>query len=175
MVKIICDRFSKIIKNKSSLEKNLSIKISNKGREINIYGKPEDEYVAEAVISAIEFGFPISKAIMIKSMGYMFGSINIKDYTKRKNLNIIRGRIIGKRGKVLRTLCTLTDCFFEIKENKVGIIGDPDNIKNAQEAIISLIKGAKHSNVYSYLEKHRVQPVFDFGLKEKSKRYSTHE
>jgi rRNA processing protein Krr1/Pno1 len=48
----------------------------------------------------------------------------------------------------------------------VGIIGDPEYMENAQEAIISIIHGSKHANVYSNLEKHQVKPVVDLGLKE---------
>jgi rRNA processing protein Krr1/Pno1 len=96
----------------------------------------------------------------------MFEIINIKDHTTRKDLGRVRARIIGKSGKTLKTLNTLTQCYFEVKDNCVGIIGDPEYIKNAQEAVIYLIKGSKQSNVYSFLEKHQVKPVFDLGLKE---------
>jgi len=93
--------------------------------------------------------------------------INIKEHTNRKDLARIRARIIGTRGKALKTLSDLTECNFEIKENRIGIIGDVENIENAQKAIISIIKGAKHSNIYSFLEKHHPEPIIDLGLKEK--------
>ena len=128
--------------------------------------KPEDEYTAKAVIQALEFGFPFSAAMMIKDSEYTFEVINIKDHTNRKDLERIRARIIGKGGKALKTLHNLTKCYFELKDNSVGIIGDPEYIKNAQEALISLIKGSKHSNIYSHLEKHQIKPVVDLGLKE---------
>ncbi len=170
MIKLICEKISRIIKNKDNLEKKLGVKIENRGKEVNLGGKPEDEYVAEKVILALEFGFPFSVALMIKERDYLFEIINIKDYTPRKNFEVIRARIIGKNGKTLKTLETLTECFFEMKDNKIGIIGDSEHIKNAQESLISIIRGAKQGNVYSYLEKHRVQPIFDFGLKEISKK-----
>ena len=50
-------------------------------------------------------------------------------------------------------------------DNLVGIIGDAELIKNTQDAIISLIKGSKQSNVYTRLEKQKVKPVLDLGLK----------
>ena len=142
------------------------VKIKNRGKEVIIDGKPEDEYVAEAVIKALEFGFPFSVAMSIKEQDYMFEIINIKDHTNRRDLGRIRARIIGKQGKALKTISNLTKCYFELKDNSIGIIGDPEYMKNAQEAIISLIKGSKHSNVYSYLEKHHVEPIIDLGLKE---------
>lgn len=163
---LICEKISRIIKNKKRLEEELNVKIKNRGKEITIEGKPEDEYIAEMIIEALEFGFPFSVAMMIKEHEYIFEIINIKDYTKRKDLKKIRARIIGKQGKTFKTIQSLTKCHFELKDNSVGIIGDPEYIKNAQEALIYLIRGAKHSNVYSYLEKHQVKPVFDLGLKE---------
>lgn len=166
MKEFICDKSPRIAKNKIKLEKKLDIKIKNKGKEIEIQGKPEDEYIAEKVIEALELGFPFSVALMIKEQDYKFEFLNIKDYTKRKDLKIIRARIIGKNGRTLKTLGTLTRCFFELKDNKVGIIGDPEQISNAREAIISLIRGSKQANVYSYLEKHQTKPIYDFGLKE---------
>lgn len=166
METIYCEKVPRIIKNKKRLEGKLKVKIKNKGKEVIIEGKPEDEYVAEAVIKALEFGFPFSVAMMIKDFEYMFEIMNIKDHTKRKDLKRIRARIIGKGGKTLKTINNLTKCHFELKDNSIGIIGDPEYIKNAQEAIISIIRGSKHSNVYSNLEKHQVKPVIDLGLKE---------
>jgi rRNA processing protein Krr1/Pno1 len=59
----------------------------------------------------------------------------------------------------------LTDCNFELKNNEVGIIGNPEHIENAQNAVIAIIKGAKQSNVYSFLEKHKPGEIIDLGLK----------
>jgi len=165
MKKIICEKLTRIIKSKKRLEKILNVKITNRGKEVYVQGKPEDEYVAEKVIDALEFGFPFSTAIMIREHNCVFEIINIKDYTKRKDLVRIRARIIGTKGKTLQTLHHLTNCFFEIKDNSVGIIGAPEFIKNSQEALISIIRGSKQANVYSFLEKHQVRQIDDLGLK----------
>ncbi|RLG12719.1 hypothetical protein DRN73_01580 [Candidatus Pacearchaeota archaeon] len=167
---IISDKLPRVIKAKKELEKQLKIKITNRGKEVKILGKPEDEYIAEKVIDAINFGFPISTALLIKKEDYLFEILLIKNYTKRHDLERIKARIIGTKGGTLRTLHELTKCFFELKDNEVGIIGDPEYIKNAQEAIISIIRGSKQSNVYNYLEKHQVKPVIDLGLKSQNKK-----
>ncbi len=163
---ILSEKLPRILKNKARLEKKLNIKISNRGKEIKIEGKPEEEYIAEKVIEALNFGFPFSVAILIKEEDLEFEMLNIKNYTSRKDLKSIRARIIGKAGKTLKTLCQLTKCNFEIKENRVGIIGSAELIKNAQEAVISIVQGAKQSNVYAHLEKNQLKPVVDLGLKE---------
>ena len=166
MIKLIVDKLPRIIKSKKKLEQILNIKITNKGKEVSISGKPEDEYIAEKVIDALNFGFPFSVAILIKEQGHVFEILNVKDYTRRSDLDRVRARIIGKKGKTLSTLSQLTKCDFELKDNEVGIICDPEYLKNAQEAIISIIRGAKQANVYSRLEKHQIKPVIDLGLKE---------
>ncbi len=165
MKTIYSEKLPRILKNKRRLEKELDIKITNKGKDVSIQGKPEDEYIAEKVIEALNFGFPFSDALLIKEEDNMLEIINIKDHTKRNDLKRVRARIIGTQGKTLKTLCKLTKCCFELKDNEVGIIGNPEYIENAQEAIIHLIKGSKQANVYKFLESNQPQPILDLGLK----------
>lgn len=166
MKKIILDNLSKIIKAKERLEKELNIKISNEGIELFLEGNAENEYIAEQVLNSINFGFSIKTALLIKKHDLMFETLNIKDYMRGKNIIRVKGRIVGESGRALKTLSQLSDCYFEIKGNQVGIIGDPENIENAQNAIIMLIKGSKHANVYSFLERSQPEPILDLGLRE---------
>lgn len=166
MKTILCEKLPRITKNKKRLEKILNVKITNRGKEVFVEGKPEDEYSAEKVIDALNFGFAFSTAVLIKEEGFVFEIINIKEHTNRKDLERVRARIIGTKGKTLQTLHQLTKCFFELKDNYVGIIGDPEHLENTQQAIISIVKGAKQSNVYNLLERHQVKEPIDLGLKE---------
>jgi len=170
MKKIISERGGLILKNKIELEESLKVKITNRGKEIYLKGTPENEYFGEKVIDAINFGFSVQTSLLIKKEDLLFEIINIKANTTRKDLERIRGRIIGKEGKALKVLTSLTGCFFEMNDNQIGIIGSPDLIKNAQSACISIIKGSKHSNVYAHLEKNKPEPVYDLGLKEVKKK-----
>ncbi len=165
-MRIIYSKGNLIKKNKKFLEKELNVKIEINDK-ITIEGDLLDEYLTEKIIEAINFGFSLETAMLIKKEDFLFEKINLKNYTKKKDFRRIRGRIIGKGGKALRILQDLTKCFFEINDNEVGIIGPPENIQNAQEAIISLIRGAKHSNVYFFLEKHKPKEIYDFGIKKK--------
>src|SRR3989344_2847665 len=165
MKTIILDKLPRIIKNKNHLEKALNIKISNRGKEVSINGNAEDEFIAEQVLDALNFGFPYSTALLINEEDFLFEIISIKSHTKKHDFSRIRARIIGTGGKTLSTLSTLTNCFFELKDNDVAIIGDPIHIKIAQDAIISLVKGTKTANVYAYLEKHQPKPILDLDLK----------
>jgi ribosomal RNA assembly protein len=170
MKKIISDKVIRIIKSKDNLEKELNVTLEINGKEISISGKPEEEYIAEKVIEALDFGFPFSAALKIKKEEILFEILNIKEFTHQKNFERVRGRVIGKEGKALQTISSLSDCHIELSGNKLGIIGDAENIRNVEEACKLLIKGSKHANVYAYLEKHRAEPVIDLGLKEIKKK-----
>ena len=167
MIKIISEQIARIIKSKKKLEKTLNLKITNRGKELTIQGKPEDEYLGQKVIDAINFGFLVSTALLIKTQDNLFEIIPIKDYTKRKNMKIIRARLIGTKGKTLKNLTSLTNSHIEINANEVGIIASPENLEITQNAIISIIQGAKHEHIYSFLTKNRAQTIQDFGLKKR--------
>jgi KH domain-containing protein len=162
---LICDKIARVIKSRKQLEKKLNLKIQIQGKKITLEGKPEDEYLGEKVIEALDFGFPFREALEIKQEMKIFEVIRIKENTKRKELKTIRARIIGKGGKTLKVLTNLTGCAFEIKDNEIGIIGYPEEIQNGKKAIEGIIRGAKQSNIYAYLEKHQINPIEEFGLK----------
>lgn len=170
MIKLLIDDVERIVKNKQRLEKALKIKLSNSGKEFSINGEVEDEYFAEKVLEALDLGFPFSVAMLIREEDNIFEIINIKNYTKRKDLVTVRARVIGAKGKTLKALTELTKCHYELKNNFVGIIGYPEYIKNAQDSVIRLIQGAKQANVYAFLEKHQIQTPADLGLKEPKKK-----
>ncbi len=151
---ILTENPRKIKKNKELLEKSLKVEIEIKGKKAEISGKELNEYVAERVLEAINLGFKIPDALLLTDEEFMFETINIKDLSK-KNPRRIRGRIIGTKRKTMDTLEELTNCKLVLKDNTVGIIGNAEDIESAMQALNSLIKGSKQSNVYKYLEKQR--------------------
>lgn len=166
MKTLIIEKLARIIKNKKKLEESLKIKITNRGKEVTIRGDPENETQATRVIEALNFGFPYIEAMRIIEEDLLFETVNIKDYTNKANLERIRGRVIGQGGKTLKVLSDLTGCGLELKENKVGIVGEAENLKRASEALISIIKGSKQGAVYKELENNMPHPIDDLGLKD---------
>jgi len=165
MVEISISNLKKIISSKKEIEKSLKVSITYNNNTVNIQGSAQQEYIAQEIIKALDYDFPKSDALLLLDENFLFEEINIKDYSKSKDFQRIRSRIIGKKGKTLRTLSNLTECHFQIKDNKIAIIGESQNIKNAQDSLISLIRGSKQSNIYNFLERNKPQPIFDFGLK----------
>ena len=171
MKTVVVEKLARIIKNKQNLEKALNVKITNRGKEVTIDGTAEDEFMAEQTITALNFGFPYSDTMLIKSEGFLLEILNIKEYTKKNDLKSVRARIIGKGGKALKTLSDLTNSAIELKNNKVGVIADPEELKRTTEAIIAIIKGAKHGAVYKELENTQLKPIGDLGLKDSMKNF----
>jgi len=155
MQEIYIENLGKIIQNKARLEKELEIKITNKGKNVFVNGKAEKEYIALKVLEAINLGFSIDSVFQLKDEKIILQKINIKDLTKKQNLERIRGRIIGTQGKTLKTIHNLTNCNLSLKDNTIGIIGDAENIEDAIQSLTSLIKGSKQGNVYARIEKQK--------------------
>jgi len=153
MQEIYTEFIKKILQNKNKLEQELEVRITNQGKNLFIDGEPDKEFIALQAIEAINLGFSIGKALLLKNEDIILQTINIKDITKRKDFERIRARIIGAEGKTLKTLNNLTCCEFCIQDNCIGVIGDTEDIKEAIQAITSLIQGSKQANVYAHAEK----------------------
>lgn len=137
---------------------------------VGINGNELNEFLVEKVILAVDFGFHPEDACLLLNEDFVLEFIDIKEHTRRKNLKDVRGRVIGREGKARKTLENLTGSVIVVKENTVGIIVDSDHLDSIIQGIESLIQGAKHGNVFSYLEKQNTsRKKFDredLGLKE---------
>ncbi len=153
MQEIYTEFIRKVLQNKPKLEKQLNVKIKNKGKNLFISGKPENEFIALEIIQAINLGFSIQRALLLKDENTNLQTLNIKDITKKHNLEEIRARIIGKQGKTLKTLNKLTNCAISLQDNHIGIIGDAEDIEDGIQALTSVIHGSKHGHVYGRLER----------------------
>ena len=171
MKNIIVENLKKIKKAVPVIEKKIKIKISfGKSNNIIIKGGELNEYLAEQILEAIDFGFDVEDALLLKNQDFILEFIDIKAHTHRKNLKEIRARLIGTKGKALKTIQKLTGCVMVIHSNQVGVIVDSEHLDSTVQAIASLIRGAKHANVFAYLEKRNVErrkfDEEDLGLKE---------
>ena len=155
MEEIYVENIAEVLRNKRRIEREMQIQIKNKGKIIFVNGKAENEFIAIKILEAVNLGFSLHEALKLKEDNILLHIINIKDITKRHDLERVRGRIIGTRGKTLQTLKNLTDCSFSLSFNQVGIIGDVEEIKDAIDALTLIIQGSKQGNVYGRLEKQR--------------------
>lgn len=153
-------------KNKKKIEKEEKVKISILSDGVDIEGRAIDEYMIEKIIKAIALGFDLKTAFLLKEEDYMLEEINIKDYVRPSRVKDAKSRVIGSEGRAIKNLCNLSNCAIKLHGNIVAIIGLTEDVKDAEQSIISLIKGSKHSNVYSRLEKLKSKlKSEDLGLK----------
>ena len=146
----------KILQNKKLIEDSLKIKISAKNNIVTLEGKGEDEYIGLKVIEAINLGFPVPKALLLKEEDVIFEKVLIKSIAKRKDLSQVRARIIGTQRKALTTIEDLTGTIISVHENTVGIIGRYDDMQKALFVIKRIIAGSKHANMYAWLENQKI-------------------
>ena len=122
--------------------------------------EPEDPLMAMRtgeVIKAIGRGFNPEKALRLfdddmLTLEIMYLS-NIA--STPKELNRLRGRIIGKNGKSREIFENLTGCRISVMGKTVSILGHTDQILIARTGIEMLINGSPHGPVFSFLEKKR--------------------
>ena len=159
---------------RAARKEKLNVNIKVEGRKITIEGEAIDEYNAQQVFEAIQFGFTVKQSLQLTEPDMHFVKINIKKATRRKNLEDVRSRVIGKEGKTKRTLENISGCEIVVNDNnEVGLIGPSESIESAETGLKNVIKGSKQSNAYAYVERmnseRKKHKTTDLGLKEKSK------
>ncbi len=160
MQEIYVEPIAKVIQNKRLLEKGLKVKIKTRGKNVFLNGSAENEFIAVEVMKALDLEFSVPNALLLKKEDTILQEVHIKKVTRRRNLEEVRARIIGTKGKALSTVHNLTECNISLKDNTIGIIGNAEEIKNTIQAITSIIQGSKHGNVYSRLEKEKKKKRF---------------
>ena len=113
--------------------------------------------VKEAV-KAFGRGFDCDTAINLLDEDYFLDVLDIKNFTgKSRNRQIVlKGRIIGSKGKTKNIIEKYSDAKIVIYGKSVSIVGKAKNVRLVREAIEMLLNGANHSTVYRFLEKQRV-------------------
>jgi ribosomal RNA assembly protein len=171
METIFIENPRRIRANKEAIENKTGVNIEIKGRQVTIEGETIQEYEARCIIEAFDFGFDLKDALSLTSETIIFRKLNIKDFTRRKDLEEVRGRIIGTEGKTKRALESVSGCAVVLHDNAVGIIGPAETIEEATTAIGNLIRGSKQANIYRFLERMNTERKIksDLGLKEDKK------
>ncbi len=172
METLLASKTKEMRKERAELEKRLNVTITLNGNKVTIEGTPVDEYEALLVLDAMGFGFSAKKALLLLEQDMLFRKLHMKDFTRRKDMEEVRGRTIGREGKTKRTLESVSGCSIVISGNEVGVIGPAEAIDATTTALKKIIKGSKQANVYNYLERMNVERrkhQTDLGLKEPKK------
>ncbi len=173
------ERF-RILKYRKDLEKvikKLDVNARIDSYQVTIDSKdPFSEYITSKIIEAFAFGFSMGSALQLKDTNYSFNRFKVKDLTRDSRVSAAVSRLIGTKGRTKHVIQELSDCDIVIKDKEVGIIGLSNNVETTTQAIVSLIKGSKQSNIYGYLERNKArlkaleeENVEEFILKEAKK------
>lgn len=76
--------------------------------------------------------------------------IELTQFNENK-IRIIKSRLIGNNGKTWKIIENFSGCSLSIYGKTVSIIGNYEQLNIAREAIQMIIRGSKHSKVYSFL------------------------
>ena len=147
----------RIAANKTRIEKKYGVKLLIYRNKVVIQPLKQDEsaWFAEQAIQAIAFGFPFQVASLIGT-DIIFKEISLKDLTTRKSrLRTIKSRILGREGRARKILERLSSCRLLIKNNEIGIIGEPEEVALLSHALEKLVRGSSHGSVYSFMERER--------------------
>lgn len=113
-------------------------------------------YVVRELVLAIGRGFSPEIAKLLLKQDYCIEVISLDEFSdKKKKLERVRGRIIGKKGKSREVVETLTETHISVYGKTVSIIGLAENVTMARNAVEMFLEGATHSAVYRRLEKFR--------------------
>ena len=80
---------------------------------------------------------------------------SLETYFEPEQIERVKGRIIGEGGKARLNIENLTNALITVYGRTVAIIGEPNQLRLAVDAISSLSSGSMHGPVYSKLESAR--------------------
>ncbi len=112
---------------------------------------------AREVVHAIASGFSPEKALkLFDNEGLMFETIDLSNIARtEKDLERIKGRIIGSGGKTRDLFENLTNTNISVYGKTVSLIGYPEQNTVARKGIDMLLEGAAHGPVYRFLERKK--------------------
>jgi len=112
-------------------------------------------HVAKNIVAAIGRGFSPENAFKLLKDDFVIEIISIDDFvkhTKQRHLQI-KGRVIGREGRIKQIIEKRFNCVLSIYGKTVSIIGDEANIKDAKNVVEKILAGAKHSTVIKSIKR----------------------
>ncbi|HLD02134.1 MAG TPA: KH domain-containing protein [Candidatus Nanoarchaeia archaeon] len=145
------------MKRRIQKEAHVILDISREGDVLISSDDNLDVFIATNIVKAIGRGFNPEIALNLVKDNFAVEFINIKEFTRdtKKDLERVKARLIGTKGKAWQTIENLTGCKLAVYGKTVAIIGDVEDILLAKEAVVKLLSGSVHGNVYGYVERTR--------------------
>jgi len=118
---------------------------------------------AVEIINAINRGFSPERAFeMIEDEDLLLDVIDLSGMAEGpRQLDRLRGRIIGKDGRAREQIEDMTDVEISVFGKTISLIGYPEQLKTARAAIDMLIEGVPHENVFAFLDRKKKESKQD--------------
>jgi len=167
LVRIPIERIGVIIgksgKTKRQIEKKCSVdlNIDSETGEVMITSNKIDgnisPFKAVEIVTAMGRGFSPENALRLLQGENTLHIIDLREFGGKSpdQIERIKGRIIGENGTARLNVENLTNATISVYGRTVGIIGEPNQLRLAVDAISSLSSGSMHGPVYSKLEAAR--------------------
>ena len=167
LIRIPTDRIGALIgksgNTKKLIEKkcSVSLDIDSEGGEVMITTKKLTDdiepFKAVEIVSAIGRGFSPENAMRLLSGENSLHIIDLREFAGKSpdQIERVKGRIIGEGGTARLNIESLTNALITVYGRTVAIIGEPNQLRLAVDAISSLSSGSMHGPVYSKLESAR--------------------
>ena len=164
LIRIPTDRIGALIGKSGKTKKMIEVKcsvnldINSDGGEVMIKSETMGENIkpfkAVEIVSAIGRGFSPENAMRLLRDENTLHIMDLREFVGNspEQIERIKGRIIGESGKARLNMENLTGAKISVYGRTVGIIGEPNQLRMAVDAISSLCSGSMHGPVYSKLE-----------------------
>lgn len=118
---------------------------------------PSVIFRAKEMVLAIGRGFSPERAFQLFDEDTVLQIIDLRDIVGKSESDIkrLKGRVIGREGKTRRLIEELTETEVAVYGHTIGIIGKPEHVQIAREAIMMLLQGSQHNTVYRFLHRKR--------------------
>lgn len=115
------------------------------------------------IVRAIGRGFSPERAfILLEDEDLILDVVDLSGVcTTTKQMERIRGRIIGKEGRSREQIEDLTGTLISVYGKTVTIIGLPDQIRVTRDALNMLLEGLPHQSVFAFLDKKKKEAKKD--------------
>jgi len=146
---------------KREIERRTGARLTFDGETGEVVIKPGDDPLgalcARDILNAIARGFSSERAFRLFDEDIFLEVIDMTDFVGRSDKALVRlkGRVIGEAGKTRRIIEETAGVCMSVYGKTVALIGMPEQLAVAREAIQMLLSGAPHSAVYGFLERKR--------------------
>jgi len=118
---------------------------------------PESYFKIRRIADAVSSGFSGEDALRLLDENLVLKTIDLRDFSDESSsrMKIIKGRIIGKNGKVWKKIEKLSGAKLALHKYTLGIMGEEESCEIAFKTILKILRGAQFSTAFKYLERQK--------------------